>query len=258
MGVRARLFDEARWGGSALRLDLGEDDGLPTDQEGQASLEAPISQQFQWFAEMDPAQKNVAERRVFRSLSSGFRHKGRVANERLRPVSPRLVTAPEDLELVQRCVAGDRQAQRTLFARERDHVHWTLFRILGHSQHLEDLIQDAFLEVFRSLSTFRGESQLSTWVERCTVRVAYGYFRRKALVPRLEPVHEVVNGAPSAEQRVIQREAARRLYALLDRLEPSQRIAYTLHQLDSAQFRAPSRWSRFPPAGMQRRRRRSK
>lgn len=143
-----------------------------------------------------------------------------------------LVTAPEDLELVKRCVAGDRQAQRALFAREREHVHWTLFRILGHSQHLEDLIQDAFLEVFRSLGTFRGESQLSTWVERCTVRVAYGYFRRKALVPRLEPVHEVVNGAPSAEQRVMHREAARRLYALLDRLEPSQRIAYTLHLLD--------------------------
>ena len=145
---------------------------------------------------------------------------------------PGVVTAPEDLELVKRCVAGDRHAQRTLFARERDHVHRTLFRILGHSQHLEDLIQDAFLEVFRSLSTFRGESLLSTWVERCTVRVAYGYFRRKALVPRLEPVHEVVNGAPSAEQRVLHREAARRLYALLDRLEPSQRIAYTLHQLD--------------------------
>ncbi len=144
----------------------------------------------------------------------------------------RLVTAPEDLELVKRCVAGDRQAQRTLFARERKHVHWTLFRILGNSQHLEDLIQDAFLEVFRSLNTFRGESLLSTWVERCTVRVAYAYFRRKALVPRLEPVHDIVNGAPSAEQRVIHREAARRLYALLDRLEPSQRIAYTLHELD--------------------------
>jgi len=156
-----------------------------------------------------------------------------VANEGLRSMPPGLMTAPEDLELVKRCVAGDRNAQRTLFARERDHVHWTLFRILGHSQHLEDLIQDAFLEVFRSLGTFRGESLLSTWVERCTVRVAYGYFRRKALVPRLEPVHEAVNGAPSAEQRMLHREAARRLYALLDRLEPSQRIAYTLHELDN-------------------------
>jgi RNA polymerase sigma factor (sigma-70 family) len=103
---------------------------------------------------------------------------------------------------------------------------------LGHSAHLDDLIQDAFVEVFRSLSNFRGEASLATWIERCTVRVAYAYFRRKALVPRLEPVHDLVAGAPSAEQRAMHREAARRLYALLDRLEPAQRIAFTLHKLD--------------------------
>ena len=144
----------------------------------------------------------------------------------------RLVTAPEDLELALRCVSGDRAAQRVLFARERQRIHSTLFRILGHSTHLDDLIQDAFVEVFRSLGGFRGESSLATWIERCTVRVAYGYFRQKALVPRLEPVHDVVAGVPSAEQRVIHREAARRLYVLIDRLEPAQRVAYTLHKLD--------------------------
>lgn len=160
-----------------------------------------------------------------------------VATEAQSPAAVRLVTAPEDLELAARCVSGDRAAQRALFARERHRIHSTLFRILGHSTHLDDLIQDAFVEVFRSLASFRGESSLSTWVERCTVRVAYGYFRRKALVPRLEPVLDVVAGVPSAEQRVIHREAARRLYALIDRLEPGQRIAYTLHQLDGKPLR---------------------
>lgn len=155
-----------------------------------------------------------------------------MAIEAQAPAPVRLVTAPEDLELASRCVAGDREAQRALFARERQRIHSTLFRILGHSAHLDDLIQDAFVEVFRSLANFRGEASLATWIERCTVRVAYGYFRRKALVPRLEPVHDVVTGAPSAEQRVMHREAARRLYALLDKLEPAQRIAFTLHKLD--------------------------
>jgi RNA polymerase sigma factor (sigma-70 family) len=155
-----------------------------------------------------------------------------VAKEAQAPVSVQSITAAEDLELVARCVAGDRAAQRALFARERRRIHCTLFRMLGHSTHLDDLIQDAFVEVFRSLHGFRGESSLGTWIERCTVRVAYGYFRRKALVPRLEPVHDVVTGTPSAEQRVLHREAVRRLYALIDRLEPAQRIAYTLHHFD--------------------------
>jgi RNA polymerase sigma-70 factor (ECF subfamily) len=144
----------------------------------------------------------------------------------------RLVTAPEDLELASRCVRGDRVAQRALFARERQRIHSTLFRIVGSSAHLDDLIQDAFVEVFRSLGSFRGEASLATWIERCTVRVAYAYFRRKSLVPRLEPVHDVATGAPSAEQRTLHREAARRLYALLDRLEPAQRLAFTLHKLE--------------------------
>ncbi len=148
------------------------------------------------------------------------------------PAPIRLVTAPEDLELAARCVAGDRSAQRALFARERQRIHRTLFRIVGSSTHLDDLIQDAFVEVFRSLASFRGESSLATWIERCTVRVAFAHFRRKSSVPRLEPVHDIAAGAPSAEQRVMHREAARRLYTLLDRLEPAQRIAFTLHKLD--------------------------
>jgi RNA polymerase sigma-70 factor (ECF subfamily) len=143
-----------------------------------------------------------------------------------------LVTAPEDLELASRCVRGDRQAQRALFARERHRIHSTLFRIVGSGAQLDDLIQDAFVEVFRSLGSFRGEASLATWIERCTVRVAYAYFRRKSLVPRLEPVRDVAATTPSAEQRTLHREAARRLYALLDRLEPSQRLAFTLHKLE--------------------------
>ena len=160
-----------------------------------------------------------------------------MANEAPVSAPPRLVTAPEDLELAARCVAGDRDAQRALFARERQHIHSILFKILGNSPHLDDLIQDAFFEVFRSLDRFRGEASLSTWVERCTVRVAYAYFRRRAVVPRLEPVHEVVARTPSAEQRAIHREAARRLYALLDRLEPAQRVAFTLHKLEGKPLR---------------------
>lgn len=143
-----------------------------------------------------------------------------------------LVRAPADLELAARCVAGEREAQRALFEREKKRVHATLFRIVGPGAQVDDLIQDAFVQIFLSLESFRGEASLSTWVERCTVRVAYAHFRRKARVPRLEPVADLEAALPSAEQRVLHREAARRLYALLDRLKPAQRLAFTLHELD--------------------------
>jgi RNA polymerase sigma factor (sigma-70 family) len=60
------------------------------------------------------------------------------------------------------------------------------------------------------------------------VRVAYAHFRKKSRVPWLEPVHTVASDAASPEERAVRREAVRRLYAELERLEPSQRLAFTL------------------------------
>lgn len=131
-------------------------------------------------------------------------------------------------------MAGDRVAQQGLFAREKRRVHATLYRILGSNQDMEDLVQEAFFEVFRSLGSYRGEAVLSTWIDRVTARVAFAYLthERGRRTARLELVPEPADGKPSLEQRALAREAARELYALLDRIEPNQRIAFTLHVID--------------------------
>lgn len=148
-------------------------------------------------------------------------------------------SAPDDAELVRRCVAGDRAALRALFERERRRVHAMLFRIIGSNSPLDDLAQEAFLEVFRSLPTFRHESSLRTWIDRCVVRVAYAYFRRKARTPALAEclADSTASGAATAEERTALREAARRLYSELDRLEPQQRLAFTLFAIEDRPLR---------------------
>ena len=141
--------------------------------------------------------------------------------------------AHDDLALADRCVHGDRAAQRSLFAREKRRVHATLYRVLGSNSEMEDLVQEAFIEVFKSLASFRGEAQLSTWIDRITVRVAYAHLTRKRMRPaRLEAVPEMPAGDPSAEQRALMREAARRLYEVLDKLDAKLRIAFSLHVID--------------------------
>jgi RNA polymerase sigma-70 factor (ECF subfamily) len=65
------------------------------------------------------------------------------------------------------------------------------------------------------------------------VRVAWAHIaQRKARGPHLELVTDVPAGDASAEQRVIAREAARRLYAELEKMDPVQRVAFTLHVVD--------------------------
>jgi RNA polymerase sigma-70 factor, ECF subfamily len=78
-----------------------------------------------------------------------------------------------DLELARRAAGGDRVAQRELFMAQRHAVHHALFRILGSNRDLEDLIQDAFVEIFRALGSFRGDSTLGRWCQTIATRTAY-------------------------------------------------------------------------------------
>src|SRR5579862_1246897 len=78
-----------------------------------------------------------------------------------------------DRALARRAAGGDRAAQRELFHAQRAPVHHTLYRILGSNRDLEDLLQDAFLEIFRALGSFRGDSSLTRWCQTIATRVAF-------------------------------------------------------------------------------------
>src|ERR1043165_9219474 len=133
------------------------------------------------------------------------------------PVSP---AREQDLDLARRASSGDRAAQRELFVAQRAHVHHALFRILGTNRELEDLLQDAFIEIFRALPSFRGESTLGRWCQTIAVRVAYlAISRRRPPSVDLALVEDVVASDADVRRQMLAREATRRLYAALDRIE---------------------------------------
>jgi RNA polymerase sigma-70 factor, ECF subfamily len=133
-----------------------------------------------------------------------------------------------------RAAAGDRTAQREVLATQRVNVHRTLFRILGNNRDMEDLLQDTFIEVFRGLGRFRGDSSLGRWCSIIATRVAWAHLDRKrnTATQSLELIDEPEADAPDAQRELVAREAARRLYAALDRLDPALRIAFALAVID--------------------------
>jgi RNA polymerase sigma-70 factor, ECF subfamily len=138
-----------------------------------------------------------------------------------------------DRDLAHRAASGDRGAQRELFQTQRGSVHHALFRVLGSNRDLEDLIQDAFLEIFRALPSFRGESTLSRWCQTIAMRVAYlAISRRRPQPVDLALVEEIVADDVDTQRQAMMREATRRLYAALDRLEAKQRLAFALAAID--------------------------
>ncbi len=138
-----------------------------------------------------------------------------------------------DLELAQRAASGDRVAQRELFQAQRASVHHALYRIMGSNRELEDLLQDAFLEIFRALHSFRGDSTLSRWCQTIAMRSAYlAISRRRPVAIDLSLVEDVLPSDEDTRRQVQMRVAARRLYAALERLDPKHRIAFALAVID--------------------------
>jgi RNA polymerase sigma-70 factor (ECF subfamily) len=146
---------------------------------------------------------------------------------------PASTAREQDLDLARRASTGDRGAQRELFLAQRGNVHHALFRILGSNRELEDLVQDAFIEIFRALPSFRGDSTLGRWCQTIAVRIAYlTISRRRPPAVELALVEDTVASGADVRRQLLAREAARRLYAALDRIEPKQRIAYALATID--------------------------
>ena len=141
----------------------------------------------------------------------------------------------EDVLLVDRCLTGEPAATRELFRRHRSRVHACLYRVLGGNRDMDDLLQEAFLQVFASLRSWRAEASLATWIDRVAVRVAFRYLSQKSRrVETAELVDDHAGGeqeAPGA-RRQLARDGVKRLYAVLDELSPAARLAFTLHEID--------------------------
>jgi len=86
-----------------------------------------------------------------------------------------------DLELVKRAQEGNSDAFASLFHAHKARIYSVCLRMTNNTAEAEDLTQDAFLQVFRKLATFRGDSALSTWLYRIAVNTVLMHFRKKSL-----------------------------------------------------------------------------
>jgi RNA polymerase sigma-70 factor (ECF subfamily) len=229
LGCRIKLQPSARPGAARRRARVDS----TTAAEGHPRKKAQANHRHAWEEGTSCRNPHAATIRPQPQLPATYSAAlATVSDDVIHPVLT-TVRAPDDLTLARRCVAGDRSAQRALFQRDVRRVHATLYRILGSNGSIDDLVQESFLEIFRSLKNFRGEASLATWIDRCTVRVAYAYLSNKRKhLPLLEIVSEIPSGDPNAEERAIARQAAHRLYEELERLGPEQRLAFTLHAID--------------------------
>lgn len=80
--------------------------------------------------------------------------------------------------LLLRCRTNDPEACNELFERYNRKIFNTAYRILGEESSAEDALQETLLNVYRGISSFRGDSKISTWISRITINVCLGILRK--------------------------------------------------------------------------------
>ena len=145
----------------------------------------------------------------------------------------------EDEQLVSGCRAGDKQCQRFLFKKYKEKVFSLISHSLGSYYDKEDIFQQVFIKIFRSLDNFEGLSSLDTWVYRITVKTCIDQQRKKYRKKQLKTMDSpdffenlpVVTGDnPYTEHQ--EKELAQQIYKGLNKLNFEKRMVVTMFEME--------------------------
>lgn len=121
-----------------------------------------------------------------------------------------------DPELVERIRGGDMRAMEALMRRHNRMLYRTARAILRDDAEAEDAVQEAYLQAYRSLATFRGESKLSTWLVRIAANEALMRRRRNVRMAEVVPLDPAIQAEEVQGDSMLRRLLEQRIDALPD------------------------------------------
>ena len=149
-----------------------------------------------------------------------------------------LTLGPSEAEAIERAKQGDAQAFEILYNLHKRRVYSLCLRMTANTAAAEDLTQEAFLQLYRKIGTFRGESAFSTWLHRMAVNVVLMQLRKKGLaVVPLEDTVETEEETPRKELGMIDPALAGsvdrlQLQRAVEALPPGYRTIFLLHDVE--------------------------
>ena len=131
-----------------------------------------------------------------------------------------LASGISEAEAIERAKQGDGECFEVLYGFHKRRVYSLCLRMTGNTAEAEDLTQEAFLQLYRKIATFRGESAFSTWLHRLAVNVVLMQLRKKGL----SEVSLQESLAGSVDRVNLER--------AIESLPPGYRIIFVLHDVE--------------------------
>jgi len=166
-----------------------------------------------------------------------------------------------DVELIQGLRKGDESAFKFLVENYQDRVFNTAIGIVQNAEDAEDVAQEVFIQVYRSVNSFKAESKLSTWIYRITTTRALDHLRSRKSKKRFGILqrlfgdnNEALFELPDFNHPGIaldRKENAARLFKAIDKLPENQKIAFTLHKLENLSYQEISEIMRTSVAAVE-------
>jgi len=176
----------------------------------------------------------------------GHASSGGTASPVLNVSGGRILIDSLDQPLVSRCLDGDEAAWEELVRQHTRQVYGLCFRFTNSAQEAQDLTQDVFLRVFKTIKSFRSaEGSFHTWLARVTRNLLIDNYRRTrqervtdSIEEQLPMLQETgVAAAARPDQALAGREASEILQATLQKLSPDLREAVILRDLQEMEYR---------------------
>jgi RNA polymerase sigma-70 factor (ECF subfamily) len=140
-----------------------------------------------------------------------------------------------DTDLISRASAGDHAAFQALVERHRSMVYRVAYQFAGNHHDAEDIAQEVFIKVFRSLDRFRQDAQLTSWMYRIVMNACIDFRRRHspaASAPFGEEAEQRMlntpEESPGPEDTTYAGELGEVLEAEIGRLPPGQRLVFVM------------------------------
>jgi RNA polymerase sigma-70 factor (ECF subfamily) len=153
---------------------------------------------------------------------------------------------PDDQRLIAECLQGRSAAFGELVGRYQDRLFNTVYRLVENAEDAQDVLQDAFLNAYQSLSRFKGDAQFFTWLYRIAVNTAISMKRKQrvAVVFRsnrdepgiAEPTDTSEDSQPG--RSLEKSEEAKLVQDALKRLSPEHKTVLVMKEVDGLKYDA--------------------